>query len=297
MELRQGPLGVHLHRRRRPDHHPADSRRRRQAPARVVVGGPGRRGAPGWPPPAASAGVLVGGRADRRGRLRLRQVRANGVGHQRHRLPRPPAQRRGGRLPRRACRRSADDGHLRRSGERRPRCCWPGFEPEEESPIVFLRLRKAARKHASAGDVDRAVRHPRPDQDGGQADPRPRPAREAAALDDLGRRRPAAPARRGDPGRRTAGQLPRCALGGGRLAASHRCPAGLDPAARRRTRRAWRPVRCPNLLPGGRPVDGPVGARADRRGLERRRAARRTRVATPRAILRGGPRRRRWVRC
>ena len=29
----------------------------------------------------------------------------------------------------------------------RPRFCSSGFEPEEESPIVFLRLRKAVRKH------------------------------------------------------------------------------------------------------------------------------------------------------
>ena len=36
-----------------------------------------------------------------------------------------------------------------------------GFEPEEESPIVFLRLRKAARKHGLPVYVDRAVRHPR----------------------------------------------------------------------------------------------------------------------------------------
>ena len=40
-----------------------------------------------------------------------------------------------------------------------------GLEPEEESPIVFLRLRKAVRKHAPAGDRRRAVRHPRADQD------------------------------------------------------------------------------------------------------------------------------------
>ena len=46
-----------------------------------------------------------------------------------------------------------------------------GLEPEEESPIVFLRLRKAARTRRSAGAVDRAVRHPRPDQDVRHADP------------------------------------------------------------------------------------------------------------------------------
>ena len=34
-----------------------------------------------------------------------------------------------------------------------------GFEPEEESPIVFLRLRKACRQQRPAGLLDRAVRH------------------------------------------------------------------------------------------------------------------------------------------
>ena len=49
---------------------------------------------------AKGAGVLVGGRVIGRGRLRLRQVRPNRARHQRHRLPRPPALGRGGRLPR-----------------------------------------------------------------------------------------------------------------------------------------------------------------------------------------------------
>ena len=40
--------------------------------------------------------------ADRRGRLRLQQVRPRRARHQRHRLPRPPALGRGGRVPRRA---------------------------------------------------------------------------------------------------------------------------------------------------------------------------------------------------
>ena len=34
---------------------------------------------------------------------------------------------------------------LRRAWSGRQRCCWPGSSREEESPIVFLRLRKAAR--------------------------------------------------------------------------------------------------------------------------------------------------------
>ena len=43
--------------------------------------------------------------------------------------------------------------------ETAPAVLLAGFEPEEESPIVFLRLRKAARKHGLQVNVDRAVRH------------------------------------------------------------------------------------------------------------------------------------------
>ena len=110
---------------------------------------------------SGDAGVLVGGRVTGGGRLRLRQVRPNRVGHQRHRLPRQAAQCRGGRLPRRPCRGSADDGHLRRSGERvrgaAGRAGARGGVPD--------RLPAAAQGGAqarSAGDVDSALRHPRP---------------------------------------------------------------------------------------------------------------------------------------
>ena len=44
-----------------------------------------------------SAGVLVGGRVTVEDAYAYAEVRPNRVGHQRHRLPRPPAQRRGGR--------------------------------------------------------------------------------------------------------------------------------------------------------------------------------------------------------
>ena len=52
--------------------------------------------------------------------------------------------------------------------ERAPAVLLAGFEPEDESPIVFLRLRKAVRQHEPAGVLDRragqlgpgqAVRH------------------------------------------------------------------------------------------------------------------------------------------
>ena len=57
---------------------------------------------------------------------------------------------RGGRLPRRARRRHrpAERRHLRRP-RAAPAVLLAGFEPEEESPIVFLRLRKA-RAHGAA---------------------------------------------------------------------------------------------------------------------------------------------------
>ena len=43
--------------------------------------------------------------------------------------------------------------------EQRPPVLLVGFEPEEESPIVFLRLRKAARKHGRRSS--RSRRSPR----------------------------------------------------------------------------------------------------------------------------------------
>ena len=75
------------------------------------------------------------------------------LAHQRHRLPRPPALGRGGRLPGLPGR--GRSGPLKERS-RTPTSsgpapsCSSGFEPEEESPIVFLRLRKAARKHKTA---------------------------------------------------------------------------------------------------------------------------------------------------
>ena len=53
------------------------------------------------------------------------------------------------------------------------------FEPEEESPIVYLRLRKAA-PHQVGGLLDHAVRHPRAAQNmGGSAASQAAPGGEA----------------------------------------------------------------------------------------------------------------------
>ena len=104
---------------RRPHHHPAGPRRRRQAARRRR----GRRriavAAAGLRRPRRARRRRAGRRpGHRRGRLRLRQVRANGAGHQRHRLPRPPHSREEADFLAGPDRRAADDGHLRRPGSR-----------------------------------------------------------------------------------------------------------------------------------------------------------------------------------
>ena len=96
---------------------PAGPRRRRCAAPGVVARGV-RGGRPG------SARRRCGRRTDRwsgdrRGRLRLQQVRAGRARHQRHRLPGPPALRGGGRVPGRP--RGADRSRQRRRHLRRPR--------------------------------------------------------------------------------------------------------------------------------------------------------------------------------
>ena len=140
--------------------------------------------------------------------------------------------------------------------ESAPAVLLAGFEPEDESPIVYLRLRKAVRKHgltvitiaplASRGSEKLSARLITT-----------APGGEAAALDAL------------------AGELPQGAviLAGERLATS---PGALSAAARLAAatgaRLAWIPRRAgdrgaldagclPTLLPGGRPVSD-----ADARG-------------------------------
>jgi NADH-quinone oxidoreductase subunit G len=139
--------------------------------------------------------------------------------------------------------------------EAAPMVVLAGFEPEEESPIVFLRLRKAVRRRglpvatiapfASRGAAKLAARLIRT-----------APGGEAAALQTL------------------AGKLPEgtVILAGERLAGS---PGALSAAARLEdggARLAWIPRRAgergaldagclPTLLPGGRPVADPVARR------------------------------------
>jgi len=144
--------------------------------------------------------------------------------------------------------------------ETAPAVLLAGFEPEEESPIVFLRLRKAFRKHglkvtAIAPFATRGLT-----KMGGTLIATA-PGGEGAALDAL----------HDDASLRQPGAV---ILVGERLATS---PGGYSAALRlaRATgaRIGWVPRRAgdrgaleagaaPNLLPGGRPVDDP-GARAE----------------------------------
>ena len=144
--------------------------------------------------------------------------------------------------------------------EAAPAVLLAGFEPEEESPIVFLRLRKAVRERgltvfslaALASDglarLSGTLLATVPSAAGGRA--------AAAGLVRPGRRG-AAPERLGDPGGRAAGRGARRADRRRRAGRDHRRAAGLDPAAGRGARRD-RGGRLPGLLPGGRSVTDPA---------------------------------------
>ena len=175
-----------------------------------------------------------------------------------------------------------------------------GLEPEDESPIVFLRLRKArpqARHRGSCSVAPFASRGLR--KLGGtlirdRARRRGRRARRRSPHDgDVGARR-----RRRDPGRRAAGRpSPGALTAAAALAAHDRRPARLGAAPGRRPRRAR------GRLPAQPAARRPPGRR--RRGPRRRRpppgASTRLpddrRAATPTAILAAAARRRarrRW---
>ena len=123
-----------------------------------------------------------------------------------------------------------------------------GFEPEDESPIVFLRLRKAVRKHglrvvsiapfASRGSAKLAARVIST-----------APGAEAAALDGVGELPPGAVVLVGERLATSPGALSAAA----RLA--ERTGAGLAWVPRRAGDRGAVDTGClPNLLPGGRPA-------------------------------------------
>ena len=161
-----------------------------------------------------------------------------------------------------------------------------GFEPEEESPIVFLRLRRAVRtrklpvfdlapfatraaEKLQATVLDHAAR-------------RRGAVAARAGRRHLGRprRRGAAPARRRRPRRRAAGRGARCLLRAGGAGPGHRRPGrlGAAPGGGARGRR-------------GRRAADPAARRPQRR--RRRRPGRRRRAlgrATRRGARRPGPR-------
>ena len=198
--------------RGRPDH-PADGPPARRHAGRDVVDrrAVGRRARPAGR--ARGRHRRARGRAaHRRGRLRLRQVRPGGGGHQRRRLPRPAAFGRGAGVPRRARRRPGPGDPGLHAPRGRVHRAVRALEPEEEAPIVYLRLRKAVRKHGQnvyhLGQwTTPAVERTSPST--GAAAPPAKdnlipvvPGAEAAVLGDLPRGRPhrAGPGR-GDPGR------------------------------------------------------------------------------------------------
>ncbi len=168
MELRQGPVGVRVRDAGRPDRHAAGAGPGRQPTPSVVVGG--RRGRR---PRADRRGRTHRGAGRRqgnpRGCLRLCQVRPDRAGHQRHRLPHPRLLRRGVAVPRRRGGWATDDLGVRghrirtRGGPRRIRA---GGGVADRLPAPAQGIPQARPQ----GDVDRAVRHPRPDQDGRQRD-------------------------------------------------------------------------------------------------------------------------------
>ncbi|TXI65400.1 NADH-quinone oxidoreductase subunit G [Mycolicibacterium mageritense] len=136
--------------------------------------------------------------------------------------------------------------------EQAPTVLLAGFEPEEESPIVFLRLRKAARKHGAQVVSVAPLASRGLTKMSGTLIPTA-PGAEAAALDRLV----------GDERLRRPGAV---ILVGERLATS---PGALSAAARLAhatgARLAWIPRRAgergaieagalPGLLPGGRPI-------------------------------------------
>ena len=146
--------------------------------------------------------------------------------------------------------------------EQAPAVLLAGFEPEEESPIIFLRLRKAARKHGTRVFTIAPFRSPGATKTGATL-LQTAPGAEAAALTAL---------ISGDDAAATALRLPGAVLlVGERLAA---VPGALSAAARLAAvsgaKLGWVPRRAgergavdagalPTLLPGGRLV-GDAGA-------------------------------------
>ncbi len=193
----------------------------------------------------------------RRGRLRLRQVRPRVAADPRHRLPRPPAQRRGGRLP--GVRTSRCPAVSTTPTWRPPRS-WSssGSSPRTRPPRSSCACARP-RRRAPASSRSRPTRRaawPRCAASSSRRPPVPRPT--------PSRRCPPPPGSARTPSSWSVSDL----------AGTHGALTALaDLAARTGARLAWVPRRAgdrgaiesgalPNLLPGGRPV-ADAGARVD----------------------------------
>ena len=159
VELRQGPVGVHLRDPAGPADHAAGQGRERGARPGVLAaragGGRGRpAGGAGRPAPGAAsepeaprgAGVLTGGRLtleDAYAYAKFARVAldTNDIDMR----ARPHSAEEEQFLA--ACVAGRGIGVSYADLEQAPAVLLAGFEPEDESPIVFLRLRKAVRRH------------------------------------------------------------------------------------------------------------------------------------------------------
>ena len=153
MELRQGPLRVPLPDVGGPDH-PADGPRTPTACCAETSWTDAHQVAAAGLLAArdnGGIGVLAGGRLTVDDAYAYAKFARLAAAHQRHRLPGPAALGRGARRssPRTSSAHGPERRDLHARWRRRPPCCCVALEPEEESPILFLRLRKAARKPAS----------------------------------------------------------------------------------------------------------------------------------------------------
>ena len=274
VELRQGPVGVPVrHRQATASRTPLVRDDDGYARRGVVARGAGRAAARPGRAHRGKAGVLTGGRLtveDAYAYAKFARV-ALGTNDIDFRARPHSAEERDFLAARVAGRYLDDDLRRPRGG---PAVLLVGFEPEEESPIVFLRLRKAVVQHqqqvfsvapfATPGSAKLSARcsppcrAPRP-----QVLRRPREPQRRSRRQRRPRRRGAAPAGRGDPRRRAAGhRRPARCRAAAQLARSTGAKLGLGAAPRGRTRRAR--GRLPARPAAGRPAARPTPPRASR---------------------------------
>ena len=151
VELRQGPLGLPVRHDRRPLHDADGARRARRAAGGLLARGAGRCRRRACKA-ARGAGVLVGGRVSAEdayayGKFARTVLSTNDVDFR----ARPHSAEEAEFLASSVVATGPDGGAVTYADlEKAKAVVLVGFEPEEESPIVFLRLRKAVRKHHTA---------------------------------------------------------------------------------------------------------------------------------------------------